>query len=73
MIATNGRSQSLTIQCQMCGMDHSILVDPNDYLSWQSGKKYIQDALAYLSAAERELLISATCDDCWKSLYGEDE
>ena len=49
-----------------------IIADRKDIESWLSGDKYIQDALAYLSAADRELLISNTCDDCWKNLYGED-
>lgn len=30
---------------------------------------YIQDALRKNTAAERELLISATCDDCWKKMF----
>ena len=41
--------------------------------SWVSGDKYIQEALPYLTAAERELLISKTCDKCWKKMYGIDD
>jgi len=26
-----------------------------------------------LSAAERELLISGTCDNCWKNMFGSDD
>jgi len=56
----------------MCGAEHVIMVNPEDILAWQCGD-YIQDVLSYLTAAERELLISQTCDNCWKSMYGEDE
>ena len=70
MIATN--KKPMTITCGMCSAEHVILVNPEDILAWQCGD-YIQDVLAYLTAAERELLISQTCDSCWKSMYGEDE
>jgi hypothetical protein len=70
MIATNQKPMNIT--CGMCGAEHVIMVNPEDILAWQCGD-YIQDVLAYLTAAERELLISQTCDDCWKSMYGEDE
>ena len=32
----------------------------------------IQDALPYLSASEREMLISGTCDDCWQKMFPVD-
>ena len=70
MIATN--KKPMTITCGMCSAEHVILVNPEDILAWQCGD-YIQDVLSYLTAAERELLISQTCDNCWKSMYGEDE
>ena len=70
MIATN--QKPMTITCGMCGAEHVIMVNPEDILAWQCGD-YIQDVLAYLTAAERELLISQTCDNCWKELYGDDE
>ena len=49
------------------------MADRDDMEAWLSGDKYIQDALAYLSPSERELLISSTCDTCWKKMYGEDD
>lgn len=45
----------------------------DDYIDWKDGKGYIQDLLPYLSAAQRELLISNTCDDCWGGLFGWDD
>ena len=68
--ATNLRP--MNIVCTHCDAEHNLMVNPEDVISWQAGS-YIQDAMPYLSAAERELLISRTCDSCWKSMYGEDE
>ena len=62
-----------TVRCYTCGEDHTIIADKQDIMSWIAGEKYIQDALSYLSAADRELLISNTCDKCWKESYGEDD
>ena len=69
---TSGNRKPMTVKCAMCNVEHVIMVNPEDILAWQCGD-YIQDVLAYLTAAERELLISQTCDVCWKSIYGEDE
>ncbi len=69
---TSGNRKPMTVKCAMCNVEHVIMVNPEDILAWQCGD-YIQDVLAYLTAAERELLISQTCDACWKSIYGEDE
>ena len=71
MIASDNK-KPMKIECGMCNVEHVIMVNPEDILAWQCGD-YIQDALAYLTPAERELLISQTCDVCWKSMYGEDE
>ncbi len=69
MIATNSRSYEIT--CDKCGSEHIIIADQNDIFAWLAGEKYIQDALGYLTASERELLISRTCDKCWKKMYPE--
>ncbi|HAI57822.1 MAG TPA: hypothetical protein DCM04_07750 [Saprospirales bacterium] len=61
------------VKCDHCGIDYVILAERADMESWVSGDKYIQEALPYLTAAERELLISKTCDKCWKKMYGIDD
>ena len=60
------------IRCQLCDKEQSIIADKNDILAWMTGEKYIQDALSYLSAADREMFISNTCGDCWDKLYPND-
>jgi len=71
MVATD--KQVYDVQCRQCGVVYNILANRDDIQDWLSGSGYIQDILGYLSAAERELLISGTCDNCWKSMFGSDD
>ena len=70
MIAASERSKVVNVDCVQCKTKYSLLVNPKDIISWQAGA-YIQDCMSYLSAAERELLISKTCNGCWINLFGE--
>ena len=72
MIASS-RRQNVDVDCVHCHCTYNMLVDPNDLISWQAGKGYIQDLMPYLSSSERELLISGTCDNCWTNLFGQEE
>ena len=60
-------------KCKFCDKEYVIILDERDFDAWQNGDGYIQDVLGYLTASDRELLISQTCDDCWKKLYGEND
>ena len=71
MVAANG--QVYDVQCKQCGVVYQIIAEREDIDSWLSGSGYIQDILGYLSAAERELLISETCDSCWTQMFGSEE
>jgi len=46
-----------------------MLVNPKDLSDWKSEKKYIQDAMPYLSDSEREILISKTCGECFDKMF----
>jgi hypothetical protein len=46
-----------------------MLVNSKDLSDWKSEKKYIQDAMPYLSAGEREILISKTCGECFDKMF----
>tara|TARA_A100001037_G_scaffold264069_1_gene254649 strand:- start:874 stop:1086 length:213 start_codon:yes stop_codon:yes gene_type:complete len=59
------------VQCWQCKEEHVIMADERDICDWQDGE-LIQDALPYLSASEREMLISGTCDDCWQKMFPVD-
>jgi len=63
----------ITVECKFCFQQYDILCNKEDLESWKEGSGYIQDVLAYLSAAEREMLISQICDKCWKRMFGEEE
>jgi len=54
----------------ICGATHVVTVDSQDYLAWKNGE-YIQVALPYLNADERELLISGICSTCWDNMFAE--
>lgn len=69
MVAFALRNDSCNVQCRMCGMTYSIMYNREDMISWFSGEEFVQDAMPYLSASERELLISGTCGSCFDSLF----
>lgn len=62
----------LEVPCKYCGIVYTILADREDVKKWLANEGYIQNVLAYLSAGERELLISGTCHNCWENMYGPD-
>ena len=58
--------------CPFCHEAHEVAVNEMDYLDWQDGK-LAQDAFPYLSASDREMLITGICEDCWNGMFGTDE
>lgn len=58
--------------CPFCGKAHEIEVNEIDYLDWQDGE-LVQNAFPYLSADEREMLVSGICPDCWNGMFGQEE
>ena len=57
--------------CNMCHKDYDMWVEDEDYKEWLNGKM-CQDAFPYLSADDRELLISGTCGKCFDLLIDAD-
>ena len=57
-----------SVSCEYCGEKQIIEADDVDVCRWQGGE-LIQDALPYLDATQRELLISRTCGTCWDELW----
>ena len=56
--------------CPFCGVVRTVTVDAIDYLAWEVGDALAQDAFPYLSADEREMLISGICPTCWEKTFG---
>ena len=59
---------TLQAQCIRCKDTHVLMVSNHDFRRWEGGEP-IQDAMPYLSAGERELLISGTCGACFDKLF----
>ena len=57
--------------CRKCKAQVERKVNIDDVTAWENGK-LIQDAMPYLSADEREVLISGTCGPCFDKMFGED-
>lgn len=59
----------LMFDCPFCGSVHAVVVEMADYVAFCSGE-LAQNAFPYLSATEREQLISHLCPDCQKEVFG---
>ena len=60
------------IYCNTCNGRNVVDIEHiDDYYRWKRGAM-IQDAFPYLTPEDRELLVSATCNDCWKAMFGEE-
>ena len=59
------------VHCVQCGQLCEVAAYKSDIVEWQNGK-YAEDAFPYLTADERELLISRTCPDCWDRMFPEE-
>jgi hypothetical protein len=67
--ATDNRTLLLDAQCWQCGQTFTVMVNNEDMVDWLSGSGPIEQILHYLTAGERELLISNTCGQCFDNLF----
>ena len=65
------RKDMIQATCQHCKESSELAVNKQDIVDWTGGK-YIQDAMPYLSADDRELLISGTCGSCFDKMFGDE-
>ena len=63
---------TIELTCPFCGADHSVEMDYRDYVAWEQGE-LIQNVAPYLSATEREQLISHICPKCQEGVFGADD
>jgi len=68
----NKKEYIIVTVCPFCGHINEIGVNEDDYWDWQDGE-LVQNAFPYLSADEREVLISGLCYDCQSDLFEDDE
>ena len=65
------KKRKVRVNCRTCSNEFTLQVNQNDLKDWQEGE-FIQDAMPYLSAGERELLISNICEECFTNLFSEE-
>ena len=64
----------ISCTCPICGEVNEVLVEYSDYFAWYHDDLLVQEAFPYLSADDRELLITGICPTCWNHTFGmEDE
>lgn len=63
----------VTNMCRCCKRYFCIEVDAIGYMDWQNGDKLIQQALPHNTSAERELLLSQTCAECFNYIFSEED
>jgi hypothetical protein len=61
----NYKETTIVTRCPICDRANFIEVNEADYWDWQDGA-LTRDAFPYLSANEREMLISGICPTCWR-------
>ena len=57
---------------RVCKNQVEMQVYVEDVTAWENGD-LIQNAMPYLSADEREVLISGTCGPCFDRMFGSEE
>ena len=66
----NERNHEIKVTCRVCKKEYTLKVRFEDYLRFDSPyRPHIQDIFPYLTPAERELLISQTCNECWHKIF----
>lgn len=63
---------AFTTTCQRCNDLLWVAAKAEDFAKWEAGMA-VQNAFPYLSADDREILISRTCGKCWDEMFGEEE
>ena len=61
----------MKIECEHCNEEYDIPVDLTfeELVDIELGKRSVSE-FEELAAWEREMLISNTCDKCWRKFYG---
>lgn len=62
----------MEIQCKHCMKSYDIEATAEQIQAWEQGA-FIQDVMPNIPAWKRELLISRTCDYCWKKMFPDDD
>jgi hypothetical protein len=64
--------EKIYMVCPFCGKFQDVEVRTVDYCKYRNGEP-VQKAFPYLTATEREQIISGMCPDCQKDIFGDDD
>ncbi len=59
--------------CRVTGRPYRVVVRTADFVRWRDAGEYAQRAFPYLSAGDREFLISGTSPTGWAVLFPANE
>ena len=62
----------VAVDCVQCKETQHLTVGTADLTNWENGE-LIQNAMPYLTADEREVLISGICGTCFDNMFAGDE
>lgn len=63
---------STFIQCCKCGKYIEIPISESRIKSW-TGETLIQNEFPELTPAQREMILTKICDDCWNKIFPEED
>ena len=69
---TNIQVQHKTEVCRYCGKRGFVSVFTHDLMDYLDKKKYVQNAFPYLSAGEREQIMTGTHPECWDNIFPDE-
>jgi DNA-directed RNA polymerase subunit RPC12/RpoP len=58
--------------CYSCSKPIAVTVKVADYKRFEGGE-FAQDCFSYLSADQREFLISGICGECWDKMFPKED
>jgi hypothetical protein len=60
-------------RCPKCGLVNVVTVEKADYDKFAKRQGHAAELFPYLSASEREILITGICGKCWDELFKEED
>lgn len=61
---------TITRTCTLCQQTYTMAVDGNSYAKWEAGAM-AQDVFSYLTADEREQIITGTHGECFDKAFAD--
>lgn len=73
-IAMRADHSLVTVQCRPCRKTYYLMLRTEALLEWTgSNPRHIQDVFGDLSAGDRELILSHTCERCFDNMFANAE